>query len=215
MQSTHNTLSESIRAQSVELLNKQMTAAVDLHAQMKQAHWNVRGPGFIAIHELFDKVSMVVENYSDLIAERVGGLGGTSHSTIQVAPERSFLAPYPLDIVDEHQHVFAVSGRLAAFGQSVREAIDQATTFGDTSTAELFTEISRGIDLQLWFVESHIAPKMNQTSRSRTPRQKRHNGSQFTRATMRISDRPSARRDARRNGPRPKTSDDLQSRYQT
>ena len=215
MQPTHNTLSESIRAQSVEVLNKQMTAAVDLHAQMKQAHLNVRGPVFIAIHELFDKVSMVVENYSDLIAERIGGLGGTAHSTIQVAPERSFLVRHPLDFADEHQHVFAVSGRLAAFGQSVWEAIGQATTFGDTSTAELITEISRGIDLQLWFVESHIAPKMNKTPRSRTPRQNRSNGSQLPHVITRVSDRPSARRDARRNGPCPKTSDDLQSRYQT
>jgi len=74
MQPTHNTLSESIRAQSVELLNKHLAAAIDLHAQVKQAHWNMRGPGFIAVHELFDKVSEEVENYSDLIAERGGGL---------------------------------------------------------------------------------------------------------------------------------------------
>jgi starvation-inducible DNA-binding protein len=149
MQSTRNTLSENIRAQSVELLNKHLAAAIDLHAQVKQAHWNVRGPSFIAIHE----------NYSDLIAERAGGLGGTAYGTIQVVAERSFLVPYPLGIADEQQHVFAVSATLAAFGQSVREAIGQAATFGDVDTADLFTEISRGVDQQLWFVESHIAPK--------------------------------------------------------
>jgi starvation-inducible DNA-binding protein len=159
MQSTRNTLSENIRAQSVEFLNKHLAAAIDLHAQVKQAHWNVRGPSFIAIHELFDKVSVDVENYSDLIAERAGGLGGTAYGTIQVVAERSFLVPYPLGIADEQQHVFAVSATLAAFGQSVREAIGQAATFGDVDTADLFTEISRGVDQQLWFVESHIAPK--------------------------------------------------------
>lgn len=159
MQPTHNTLSENIRAQSVELLNKHLAAAIDLHAQMKQAHWNVRGPNFIAIHELFDKVSVEVENYSDLIAERARGLGGAAQGTVQMAANRSFLVPYPLDIGDEQQHTFAVSGTLAAFGQSVREAIAHATTFGDANTADLFTEISRGIDQQLWFVESHIAPK--------------------------------------------------------
>ena len=95
MHPTHNTLSENIRAQSVELLNKHLAAAIDLHAQVKQAHWNVRGPSFIAIHELFDKVSGEVENYSDLIAERAGGLGGTAYGTVQVAAERSFLVPYP------------------------------------------------------------------------------------------------------------------------
>jgi starvation-inducible DNA-binding protein len=159
MQPTRNTLSENIRAQSVELLNKHLAAAIDLHAQLKQAHWNVRGPGFIAIHELFDKISVEAENYSDLLAERAGGLGGTAHGTIQVAAERSFLVPYPLGVADEHQHVSAVSGTLAVFGQSVREAIGQATNFGDADTADLFTEISRGVDQQLWFVESHITPK--------------------------------------------------------
>ncbi len=123
----------------------------------------MRGPAFIAIHELFDKVSTEVENYSDLIAERAGGLGGTAYGTIQVAVERSYLVPYPLGIADETQHIFAVSGTLAAFGQSLREAIGQA--IGDADTAELFTEVSRGIDHQLWFVESHMAPK-NEQNRS-------------------------------------------------
>jgi starvation-inducible DNA-binding protein len=156
MPPTHNTLSENIRAQSIELLNKHLAAAIDLHGQTKQAHWNVRGPNFIAIHELFDKVSTEVETYSDLIAERARGLGGIAQGTIQVAAENSFLMPYTLAIADEQQHAFAVSGALAAFGQSVREASDLAADFGDMSTADLFTEISRGIDHQLWFVESHI-----------------------------------------------------------
>ena len=159
MQPTHNTLSENIRAQLIELLNKHLAAAIDLHAQVKQAHWNVRGPGFLAVHELFDKVSEEVETYSDQIAGRAGGLGGTAHGTIQVAAERSFLVPYEHGIADEWSHVFAVSRSLTAFGQSARQAIGEATTFGDADTAELFTVISRGIDKQLWFVESHIAPK--------------------------------------------------------
>lgn len=158
MHPTHNTLSENIRAQSIELLNKHLAAAIDLHAQVKQAHWNVRGPGFIAIHELFDKVSEQVEDYSDKLAERAGGLGGTAHGTIQVAAERSFLVPYAHGIADTEQHLFAVAGSLAAFGQSAREAVGLATNFGDVDTADLFTEISRGIDQQLWFVESHAMP---------------------------------------------------------
>ena len=156
---TRNTLPVEIRAQSVEILNKHLAAAIDLHAQVKQAHWNVRGPAFIAIHELFDKVSEEVEEYSDIIAERAGGLGGTAHGTIAIAAERSYLEPYPLGIADEQQHVSAVAGALAAFGRSVRDDIGHATDFGDADTADLLTEISRGIDHQLWFVESHIAPK--------------------------------------------------------
>jgi starvation-inducible DNA-binding protein len=159
MQKTHNTLPEEIRIQSVELLNKHLAAAIDLHAQMKQAHWNVRGPGFIAIHELFDRVSTAVEDYSDMLAERAAGLGGTANGTVQVAAERSFLIPYPLGVADELKHLFAVSGALAAFGGSVIEAIAKSTEIEDATTADLFTEISRGIDQQLYFVESHLAPK--------------------------------------------------------
>ena len=123
MQPTHNTLSENIRAQSVGLLNKHLAAAIDLQAQMKQAHWNVRGPNFIAIHTLFDKVAGEAEGYADLIAERAGGLGGTAQGTVQVAAERTFLMRYPFGIANEKDHVFAVSGALAAFGESARDAI--------------------------------------------------------------------------------------------
>jgi starvation-inducible DNA-binding protein len=159
MHPTRNTLPENVRAQSIELLNKHLAAAIDLHAQVKQAHWNVRGPGFIAVHELFDKVSEEVENHSDALAERAGALGGTAYGGVQIAAKHSFLVPYPLGIADEQQHIFAVSGALAAFGQSARQASSEATAFADADTADLFTEISRGIDHQLWFVESHVAPK--------------------------------------------------------
>jgi len=159
MHKTHNTLPEEIRVQSVALLNLNLAAAIDLHAQMKQAHWNVRGAGFIAIHELFDKVSSQVEDFSDLIAERAGGLGGTANGTIQTAGKRSYLNPYPLGIADELQHLFAVSNALAAFGGAIREAIEKSTAIEDPTTADLFTQISRGVDQQLWFVESHLAPK--------------------------------------------------------
>ncbi|TAD87200.1 MAG: DNA starvation/stationary phase protection protein Dps [Alphaproteobacteria bacterium] len=159
MYPTHNTLPEAIRARSVELLNKHLAAAIDLHGQMKQAHWNVRGLAFIAVHELFDKVSHEAEAYSDLMAERAAALGGTAHGTIQVAAERSFLIPYTLGVADERKHIFAVAGALAAFGQSVREAVTLAAAFGDQDTADLFSAVSGGIDHQLWFVESHTPPK--------------------------------------------------------
>ncbi len=157
MQMTHNTLSESIRTQSGELLNIHLASAIELHGQMKQAHWNVRGPNCIAIHELFDKVAGEIETISDMFAERARGLGATAHGTIQVAVKRSFLIPYPLEIADENQHIFAVAGALAAFGQSVRGAIDQTSTLGGTNTADLFTEVLRTVDQNLWLVESHGA----------------------------------------------------------
>lgn len=159
MQHTYNSLSENVRAKSIELLNRHLAAAIDLHGQVKQAHWNVRGPAFIAIHELFDKVADKVESYSDTFAERAAALGGTAQGTVHVAAERSFLAPYVLGVAAEREHIGAVSASLAAFGQSARLAIDEAAAAGDADTSDLFTEVSRGIDHQLWFVESHLPPK--------------------------------------------------------
>jgi starvation-inducible DNA-binding protein len=163
---TRNTLPESMRTQSVEHLNRFLAAAIDLHAQLKQAHWNVRGPNFIAIHELFDKVSMQAEDFSDLIAERIGALGGVANGTVQTASAQSFLIKYPLGIDDEQKHIFAVAGALAAFGQAIQEGITKATKMGDATTADVLTEISRGIDKQLWFVESHVERKMSEHSKS-------------------------------------------------
>lgn len=158
MHQTHNTLSENIRAQSVAGLNKHLAAAIDLHGQIKQAHWNVRGPNFIAVHKLFDDVAQSALEAADLLAERAAGLGGTAEGTVQVATTKSFLVPYALGVADEAKHVMAVSGALAAFGQSVRDAAGASATQGDTTTADLYTEISRATDQQLWFVESHRAP---------------------------------------------------------
>jgi len=155
MYRTANTLPEQIRSRSVALLNRHLAAAIDLHAQVKQAHWNVRGPTFIAIHELFDKVADVVEEYSDKIAERAGTLGGSAEGTVQTATQQSFLEPYRLAVADTAPHIAAVTAVLASFGESVRNAIDESDQFGDIDTSDLFTEVSRGIDYQLWLVESH------------------------------------------------------------
>jgi starvation-inducible DNA-binding protein len=156
MHPTHKTLCENIRTQSVELLNRRLAAAVDLYGQLKQAQWNVRGPSFIGVHALFDKVAREADDYSDLIAERAAGLGGVAEGTVQVASERSFLIPYPLRIADENQHIFAVA---ATLGQSTRDAIGQSETVGDADTTDRFAGISRGVDHQLRLVESHVAPK--------------------------------------------------------
>jgi len=158
VQHTHNMLSANVRTKSVELLNKHLAAAIDLHGQVKQAHWNVRGPAFIAVHELFDKVADAVEEYSDTLAERAAALGGSAQRTVQVAAERTFLMPYALGIADEKEHITTLSISLATFGESARKAINEAAGYGDADTADLLTEISRGFDHQLWFVESHLSP---------------------------------------------------------
>jgi starvation-inducible DNA-binding protein len=150
---TKNDLPECIRIKAVELLNARLADAVDLQTQIKQAHWNVKGPHFIALHELFDKINEDVKDYVDYIAERAVQLGGIAEGTARMAAQRSSLGEYPTNAVDGHAHVEALSSALAAFGKSVRKAIDDSN---DLDTADLFTEISRGIDKWLWFVEAHL-----------------------------------------------------------
>jgi len=140
----------------VGLLNQHLADCTDLGLQAKQAHWNVKGPNFIALHELFDSIATLVRGFQDELAERVTALGGIAEGTVQVTSKRTRLAPYPLEIVQWRDHVNKVADALATFGQAVRTAIDESDKLGDKDTADLFTEISREIDKQLWFVEAHV-----------------------------------------------------------
>lgn len=144
------------REKIIETLNARLADASDLKSQAKQAHWNVKGMSFIALHELFDQVATEAEGYTDLIAERITTLGGTALGTVRVAAANSSLSEYPLEITDGADHVDALSTALADFGKKVRQNIDDMDELGDKNTADLFTEISRGIDKSLWFVEAHI-----------------------------------------------------------
>lgn len=156
MNPTKNDIPAQKRAAVGQLLNDRLADLIDLQLQAKQAHWNVKGPNFIALHELFDRVAESVEGFVDTVAERIAALGGRAEGTISMVGQRTKLAAYPLEIADGRDHVDAVSTALATVGQEVRSAIDQATEYGDADTADLFTEISRDIDKYLWFVESHL-----------------------------------------------------------
>src|SRR5580658_6039906 len=146
MYETENDLAQSRRSALIALMNQRLADAVDLQTQMKQAHWNVKGPHFIGLHELFDQIDEAVESYVDLIAERVVQLGGVAEGTARVAAARSRLEEYPLDIADGHAHVEAVARALSTFGEEARNTIDKADELEDADTADMFVEISRGID---------------------------------------------------------------------
>jgi len=152
---TKNDLSEASRKQAIELLNARLADCKDLQTQTKQAHWNVKGPNFIALHELFDKINEEIEDYVDDIAERAVQLGGVAEGTARMVAKRSSLPEYPTNTVDGRGHVEALSSALAIFGKAARKAIALADELGDLDTADLFTEVSRGIDKWLWFVEAH------------------------------------------------------------
>jgi len=152
---TENDIPQQLRLKLNVLANQGLADAVDLQMQIKQAHWNVKGPHFIGLHELFDQIDEAVESYVDLIAERIVQLGGIAEGTVRVAAGRSRLEEYPLVIADGHAHVEAVSKALSTFGREARATINQANELDDADTADIFTEISRGIDKWLWFVEAH------------------------------------------------------------
>ncbi len=152
---TENDIPQKLRLKLNVLTNQGLADAVDLQMQIKQAHWNVKGPHFIGLHELFDQIDEAVESYVDLIAERIVQLGGIAEGTVRVAAGRSRLEEYPLVIADGRAHVDAVSKALSTFGREARATINQANELDDADTADIFTEISRGIDKWLWFVEAH------------------------------------------------------------
>ncbi len=152
---TKNDLPEAARSEAIGLLNQRLADCIDLQSQCRQAHWNVKGPSFIALHKLFDEINEAVEDYVDLLAERAVQLGGIAEGTVGVVAKRSALTDYPLALTTGAEHVAALSDALAGFGRGVRMGIEEMNDLQDAGSADLLTEISRGIDKWLWFVEAH------------------------------------------------------------
>lgn len=152
---TKHGLDAETRQSAVELLNARLADAIDLELQAKQAHWNVKGPNFIGLHELFDQVAAAAAKYKDEIAERAVMLGGVAVGTSQAVVERTTLPPYPVEAQEWHSHVDCMSSALAKFGNALRQGIEDADELEDAVTADLLTEIAHEIDKYMWFVEAH------------------------------------------------------------
>jgi starvation-inducible DNA-binding protein len=152
---TKNDLEKDTRVEVIALLNQRLAEAIDLQTQCKQAHWNVKGPAFIALHKLFDEINEDVEEYVDEVAERIVQLGGIAEGTVGAVEERSKLPDYPIGIATGAEHVAALSDALSAFGRAARITIAEMDELEDAGSADMLTGISRGIDKWLWFVEAH------------------------------------------------------------
>lgn len=153
---TRNDLDSENRSRLIARLNQLLADSLDLQVQAKVAHWNVRGPHFLSFHELFDDVHERVEGFTDLIAERIGQLGGLAEGNVQTVAHRSHLDVYEQDVVPGTEHVERVAGGIATFASHGRKGIDFAADEGDEVTADILTEVTRSADELLWFVESHI-----------------------------------------------------------
>jgi starvation-inducible DNA-binding protein len=159
MYKTKIDLPEKLRRNVVVILNDRLAEAIDLQSQVKQAHWNVKGPHFLALHGLFEQISGVLLEQIDALAERITALGGTAEGTVAVAARRSKLKNYPLSITAGREHLSLLSTQLSVYGRAARSAIDDTNQLGDADSADLLTGISRQTDKYLWFVEAHLQDK--------------------------------------------------------
>lgn len=148
-------LDSETREQLVGLLNQQLSDTFDLYSQAKQAHWNVKGPQFFQLHELFDKLAADLLPNVDDIAERVTTLGGTALGTARMSAKTSRLEDYPATVIGGKESLETLIDRYASLAASTREAIETSAKLGDADTSDLFTGISRGLDKSLWFLEAH------------------------------------------------------------
>ena len=155
LRTTKNDLPQEARAEVARLLNARLADAIDLQSMCKQAHWNVRGAQFIALHKLFDDVYAAIGEHADAIAERVVQFGGTAEGTTRVAAQRSTLLDYPLTLSRGSEHVAMLSDVLAQFGRAVRIGMEEMNELEDAGSADILTEISRDVDKWLWMVEAH------------------------------------------------------------
>ena len=153
---TKISLESNVKSSSIELLNARVADCIDLALLTKQAHWNLKGRQFIAVHEMLDGFRTQVDDFVDTMAERVVQLGGTALGTTQTTAKGTTLPPYPVDIHSISDHLHALVDRYGKAANSIREAIDQSAEAGDANTADIFTEVSRGLDKALWFLEAHL-----------------------------------------------------------
>lgn len=144
------------REQLITLLNQQLADTFDLMSQTKQAHWNVKGPNFYQLHELFDELATNLLGHVDMIAERTTALGGLPTGTVRMAASSTRLPEFPLETVQDMEVVGCMVERYANLAASTRRAITAAEELEDAATTDLFTDVARDLDKHLWFLEAHL-----------------------------------------------------------
>lgn len=145
-------LNQDTRKQMIDLLNTTLVDTVSLTLAVKQAHWNLKGRGFIGVHELLDDVADRLRDGADLMAERAVILGGHAAGTVEVVAEKTSVEPYPVEETDIEKHIAHLKERFMHVGERLREGMEKAEDAGDEDTADLLTEVSRAVDKDAWFI---------------------------------------------------------------
>ena len=152
---TRNDIELDVRQQVIEILNTQLADTFDMVSLVKQAHWNIKGPHFIALHRLLDELADGLMGYVDMIAERITALGGLAKGTVRMTAEASRLDPYPQNLVNDIETVNFLADQMARLAASTRAAANQSEELSDMGTNDLFIEVVRDLDKWVWFLEAH------------------------------------------------------------
>lgn len=155
MNTTANTLPDNTKKASIEVLQRNLYDAIDISCQTKQAHWNVKGPNFIGLHELFDQLNVGIHGHIDILAERLVALGGQADGTVQGVAAKTTLRAYDPNLKRQERHLDSLISSFSEFGHNIRQASDIVSEFGDQNSSDLLTEISRDLDKSLWLLEAH------------------------------------------------------------
>jgi len=147
---------ENNRRPLIALLNARLADTIDMQSQAKFAHWNVKGEDFYQLHLLFDSISEHLLKAVDLIAERITALGGRANGTARQVVAYSSIKEYDVNVLHGMDHVRALLDRLATVTNAGREAIKQCAVLGDDATADVFTEVVRAADKDIYFLQSHL-----------------------------------------------------------
>jgi len=145
-----------IRAHLITLLNQTLACTVDLRFQVKHAAWNVKGNVFVQLRALFETIVVELDAHMDHVAERITVLGGVVQGTVRTAATQSTLPEYPGDLVEGDAHVLALAERFAYHATAIRAAIEQAANLEEAATANVYTDIARGIETRLSFLETYL-----------------------------------------------------------
>lgn len=156
MYKSPNPLSPEARSQLSETLNGRLTDGLDLHSQIKVAHWNIKGPHFAALHPLFETFAISLANHNDALAERAVTLGGRAFGTVRHVAKTSKLPEYPQETTRDLEHVKLLADRIESYLQGVRESRALSDKLGDPDTTDLLTGIIVEFEKHAWFLRASM-----------------------------------------------------------
>jgi starvation-inducible DNA-binding protein len=149
-------LPEEVRTKIANALNARLADGLDLHSQIKVAHWNIKGPQFASLHPLFETFAVSLAAHNDEMAERAVTLGGKAYGTARHVVKTSKLPDYPQDTTRDMEHVKLLAERIEKFLEGAREARGLSEKLGDSDTFDLLTGIISEFEKHAWFLRASL-----------------------------------------------------------